>query len=113
MSLIQELVGKFFSKEKHIQIPDNAIIGKVCYCGGKRSEELFPCFKEQCKYGKFHLDCLKLKNEPRRKWLCPDCWQKQLLFNEVSVDKIVNELDSSILIIQNDNYWLFFYDFKF
>ena len=70
----------------------------VCCCGGKRSGELFQCFNKQCKYGKFHLDCLKLKNKPRRKLLCPDCRQQQL-FSEVLVDKILDELDSPILII--------------
>ena len=58
MSLIPELVGKFFSKEKHIRFPDNAISEKVCYCGGKGSGETFPCFNKQCKFGNFHLDCL-------------------------------------------------------
>ena len=47
MFLIPERVGKFFSKEKHIQILDNTISEKVCYCGGKGSGELFPCFKRQ------------------------------------------------------------------
>ena len=42
MSVIPELVGKFFSKEKRIQIPDNAVSEKVCYCVGKGSGELFP-----------------------------------------------------------------------
>ena len=83
MSLIPKLVGKFFSKEKHIEIPDNAISEKVCCCGGKESRELFPCFKKQCKYRKLHLDCLKSKNKPRKKWLCPDCRQ-QLLSSGVS-----------------------------
>ena len=47
MFLIPERVGKFFSKEKHIQILDNTISEKVCYCGGEGSGELFPCFKRQ------------------------------------------------------------------
>ena len=42
MSVIPELVGKVFSKEKRIQIPDNAVSEKVCYCVGKGSGELFP-----------------------------------------------------------------------
>ena len=71
---------------------------------------LFPCFNKQCTDGKFHLDCLKLKNKPRRKWLCPDCRQQQLLSSEVSVDKILDELDSSILIII-ERYLLFFWRF--
>ena len=63
MSLIPEFVGKFLSKEKHIQIPDNAIREKVCYCGAKGPVELFPYFNRQCKYRKFLLDCLKLKKQ--------------------------------------------------
>ena len=66
MSLIPELVGKFFSKEKHIQIPDNAISEEVCYFEGTGCGELYPCFEKQCKYGKFHLDCLNLKIKPKK-----------------------------------------------
>ena len=84
--------------KRNIQIPDNAVSEKVCYCGGKRFGELFPCFNKQCKYRKFHLDCLKLKSKPRRKWLCPDFRQQQLLYSEVSVDKILYKLDSPVLI---------------
>ena len=40
MSLIPEVVAKFFSKEKHIKFPDNAISEKVCYCGGKGSDSI-------------------------------------------------------------------------
>ena len=67
MSLIPEFVGKCLSKEKHIQIPDNAIREKVCYCGAKRSVELFAYFNRQCKYRKFLLDCLKLKKQTQEK----------------------------------------------
>ena len=38
MSLIPELIRKLFSQEKHIQILDNAISTKVCYCRGKDLE---------------------------------------------------------------------------
>ena len=90
MSLIPELFGKLFSKEKHIQIPDNAISEEVCYFEGKGCGELYPCFKKQCKYGKFHLDCLKLKIKSKRKWLCPYCRQQQLLSSEVTDDTILH-----------------------
>ena len=94
-----ELIGNFFSREQYIQIPENAVSETVCYCRGKESGELFPCFNKQCKYGKFHLSCLKLKNKPSKKWLCPDCRQPQILLEEVPISKITDKLDLAIPII--------------
>ena len=99
MALMPELIGKFFSREQYIQISENAVSETVCYCRGKESGELFPCFNKQCKYGKFHLSCLKLKNKPRKKWLCPDCRQPQILLEEVPISKITDKLDLAIPII--------------
>ena len=70
---VEKIVRKLFSKEKHIQIPDNAISEKVCYCGGKGSGELFPCFNKQCKYGTF---------QTQEKVVMSRCRQQQLLSSE-------------------------------
>ena len=42
---------------------------------------------------------LEIKKKPRKKWLCPDYRQQQLLSIEVSFEKTLNELDSPRPII--------------
>ena len=84
VAILPELIGKFFSRETNYCINNNPNNEKVCYCGGEESGELFQCSNKACKYKLFHLGCVKLKNKPKRKWLCPDCRKTNMSTSKVT-----------------------------
>ena len=43
----------------------------------EESGEMIVCGNEQCKIGRFHLDCLRIEKVPRGKWFCPECTNRK------------------------------------
>ena len=71
-AVLLEILGKWFSRPR--QAIDARESESVCHCGSSESmDTVIKCQSGYCKIQTFHLSCLKLKNVPKRKWLCQDC----------------------------------------
>lgn len=70
-----ELLGKWFSRNP---LPGQRVmstVNAVCYCRRTAADDnaMAHCSNPSCQIQNFHLECLRLKNKPKRLWYCPDC----------------------------------------
>ena len=92
LGIMLELVGKWFSKpfyEEELPMTDaqsESLVSPAgltprthlgCYCDGSKDGDVVICANAECSRKRFHLQCLKLKQKPKRKWQCPQCRKKK------------------------------------
>ena len=81
--ILPELLSKWYTSQHTTSVPsiskedvppDDEDDGTWCYCKRPNAGEMIGCDNKHCPTVWYHMSCLKMKNAPKGKWLCPTCW---------------------------------------
>ena len=96
--ILLELTGRYFTRNSNRalspikqatstsvqdQASQNSKTVKWCLCHGEETDKMVACDNQNCNIEWFHFQCVRIKQAPRGKWLCPECRpQKKLKIKE-------------------------------
>ena len=84
LAIIPELLGKWFTRN-HTKLPNVVATtddegnanedddGTWCYCQIAQGGSVVECENPSCPIKWFHISCLQMKSNPKKKWFCPSC----------------------------------------
>ena len=73
--VLPEIVGKYFTKSFKSTAANSD--GAVCTCNEDKDGDVVECSHPDCRVKTFHLVCLRMKQKPKRKWICAACKKKE------------------------------------